>query len=462
MATSTHHTSASHSHQHVRIADKKQQLDGLGFFNQLTSNLLFDEVEALLPPHRERLFPPTETLSMFLSQVVSQDRSCQNAVDQSAITRLTGQLPLCSTATGGYCRARQRLPFGLVQHLTRITGELIDQKVKDTWRWKERNVRIVDGTAVTLPDTKANQERYPQITNQKPGLGFPICNLVGITCLSSGALLDAAICRYGGKGNDELSLLRSMLKTLKSNDVLLGDAFYASYYLMAALQKNGVDALFEQHGSRKRNTDFRKGRKLGTKDHLITIYRSKYPPSWMTDAEFSALPESLTVRELKVGNKILITTMCCPKYAQKAELKQLYQTRWNIELDIRHIKTTMGMEALSCLTPDMAEKELWVYLLAYNLIRLLMIQSTLIVDIVPRQLSFKHTIQLWLHYTQQVKDDQIRASLLPTLLTMIGERRVGVRKKRFHPRAIKRRRKPYAMLNKPRAELKLELRTNWQ
>jgi len=124
MATSTHHTSASHSHQHVRIADKKQQLDGLGFFNQLTSNLLFDEVEALLPPHRERLFPPTETLSMFLSQVVSQDRSCQNAVDQSAITRLTGQLPLCSTATGGYCRARQRLPFGLVQHLTRKANSL--------------------------------------------------------------------------------------------------------------------------------------------------------------------------------------------------------------------------------------------------------------------------------------------------------------------------------------------------
>ena len=259
MATRRHHTDSAQAHQHRRVTLKKQKLDSFSFFNQLTSDLLFEEVESHLPAHRERLFPPTETLSMFLSQVTSEDRSCQNIVNQSAVTRLLGQLPRCSTATGGYCKARQRLRIEMVQHLARFTGELVDQQVKEAWKWKGRDVRIVDGTTVTLPDTESNQERYPQIRNQKPGLGFPICHVVGITCLSSGALLDAAMCRYGGKGNDELSLLRRMYSSLKSNDILLGDAFYATYYVIAALQRQGIDAVFEQHGSRKRNTDFRKG-----------------------------------------------------------------------------------------------------------------------------------------------------------------------------------------------------------
>ena len=119
MATPIHHTYCAQSHQQVRVTSKKQKLDSFSFFNQLTSDLLFGEVEDLLPPHRERLFPPTETLSMFLSQVVSEDRSCQNIVNQSAVTRLLGKLPLCSTATGGYCKARYRLPIEMVQQIQR-------------------------------------------------------------------------------------------------------------------------------------------------------------------------------------------------------------------------------------------------------------------------------------------------------------------------------------------------------
>ena len=446
-------------HQQHRISDHHSKLDALGFFNQLTSDQLVERVESLLPDHRERTFPPTETLSLFLSQAVSDDRSCRNVVNQSTIARLIGGLPKCSTATGGYCKARARLPVDMVRDLTRFTGQLIDQKVCDKWRWQGRRVRIVDGTTVTLPDTPENQKRYPQLSSQKPGLGFPMCRLVGITCLSSGALLDSAMCPVSGKGNDEQSLLRTMIKTFENNDILLGDAFYATYFLIAELQEMGVDAVFEQHGSRKRSTDFRRGKKLGSKDHLIDINRPRSPPAWMSQETFDAMPETLTVRELNVKGKILITTLCCPVTATKEDLKNLYKSRWNIELDIRHIKTTMGMDALSCLSPDMAEKEIWVYLLAYNLIRLIMIESALLCDVIPRQLSFKHTIQLWLTFHQQTGAGNIE--LIKELLLLVGQLRVGNRTRRVEPRVIKRRPKAYSMMVQSRSILRQEIVQNW-
>lgn len=449
-------------HQQTQVSHHLSNLDALGFFNHLTSAQLFDRLESLLPDHRERLFPPTETLSLFLSQAVSSDRSCRNIVNQSAITRLISGLPECSTATGGYCKARARLPVTLVRELTRFTGQLIDQKVGDKWRWKGRRVRIVDGTTVTLPDTEKNQERYPQLRAQKPGLGFPMCRVVGITCLSSGALLNAAICPVKGKGNDEQSLLRTMINTFENRDVLLGDAFYATYFLIAQLQEMGVDGVFEQHGSRRRSTDFRCGKKLGNKDHLIVINRPKSPPSWMNQEQFDAMPKVLTVRELNVKGKILVTTLCCPVAATKEDLNSLYKGRWNIELDIRHIKTTMGMDVLSCQTPDMVEKEIWVYLLAYNLIRMIMVESALLCDIIPRQLSFKHTIQLWISYRQQVGSEDIDLKQTEEFLLLVGKLRVGNRVRRTEPRVLKRRPKTYPMMTKPRSVLRQEIVQNWR
>ncbi len=454
-----HTNYSSVKHQQHRISDHHSKLDALGFFNQLTSDQLLERVESLLPDHRERMFPPTETLSLFLSQAVSEDRSCRNVVNQSTIARLIGGRPKCSTATGGYCKARARLPVDMVRDLTRFTGQLIDQKMRDKWRWQGRRVRIVDGTTVTLPDTPENQKRYPQLSSQKSGLGFPMCRLVGITCLSSGALLDSAMCPVSGKGNDEQSLLRTMIKTFENNDILLGDAFYATYFLIAELKEMGVDAVFEQHGSRKRSTDFRRGKKLGSKDHLIVINRPRSPPAWMSQEKFDSMPETLTVRELNVKGKILITTLCCPVTATKEDLKNLYKSRWNIELDIRHIKTTMGMDALSCLSPDMAEKEIWVYLLAYNLIRLIMIESALLCDVIPRQLSFKHTIQLWLTFHQQTGTANIE--LIKELLLLVGQLRVGNRTRRVEPRVIKRRPKAYSMMVKSRSILRQEIVQNW-
>lgn len=447
------------THQQTRIKSHAKNSDSYAFFNQLTAPEFLNTVESLLPEHRERLFPPTETLSMFLAQAMSADRSCQQAVNEAAVKRLAGGLPDCSTHTGAYCRARQRLPLEMISTLTRYTARVMTERTPDTWHWRGRPVRLVDGATVALPDTPDNQAVYPQPSSQKPGLGFPQCRLVGIICLASGTVLNAAMGACQGKGGDEQSLLRSMLDTLESGDILLGDAFYATYFLLCALQQRGVDGVFEQQGSRRRSTDFRRGQRLGQRDHVIELRKPKSKPAWMSQTDYDQAPESLKARELYTGGKILMTTLLCPKQTTKAALKKLYRDRWHVELDLRNIKTTLGMEMLSCRTPAMAQKEIWVYLLAYNLIRLLMAQAALLADLLPRQLSFKHTLQLWIawrHSAAGSYDDDKLASLF----LLIAQQQVGKRPGRIEPRALKRRPKPFPLLTKPRSIAREDVRKN--
>ncbi len=451
-----HHTVRSAGIQQRFIQSQRIESHCQSTFNLLTSDILLDEVEKRLPEHRERLFPPTETLAMFVAQALSADRSCQYAVNQAAVQRLVTGLPSCSTHTGGYCRARQRLPLEMVSGLTQYLGQHIDQQLPTEWRWQGRRVRLVDGTTVTMPDTPENQAVYPQQRGQKEGLGFPICRVVGITCLASGALLNAAVGRFNGKGGDEQTLLRSIQETLESGDILVGDAFFPTFFLMAAMQAKGVDILMEQLGARKRVTDFRRGKRLGQRDHLITIKKPRRKPDWMSETVYQAAPETLTVREFKAGGKIMVTTLCCPKTACKTDLKGLYKQRWAVELDIRDIKETMGMNILSCKTPDMILKEIWVYLLAYNLIRLLMVQAAFVTDIMPREVSFKHCLQLWLLWSQ--KADTLDDEQLYALCLLMAQQRVGNRSGRIEPRAVKRRPKPYPLLTVTRLQARENVR----
>lgn len=207
----------------------------------------------------------------------------------------------------------------------------------------------------------------------------------------------------GERGGDEQTLLRAILDTLERGDLLVGDAFYATYFLLGTLRELGIDAVFEQYGARRRRTDFRCGRRLGPRDHLIVLQKPIHKPDWMNQADYDQAPSTLGVRELRPGSTILVTTLLCPKATHKSALKALVQSRWQVELDLRHIKSTLGMERLSCQMPTMACKELWVYLLAYNLIRLLMVQAALHTGSQPRQLSFKPPLQrsiAWDHHGQ--------------------------------------------------------------
>jgi len=274
----------------------------------------------------------------------------------------------------------------------------MDTRTPAQWRWRGRHIKLVDGTTILMPDTAENQALYPQHGSQKAGAGFPIARLVGVVSLAHGALLDVAMGPYQGKGTGEHALFRELLKCFAKGDIMLADSYYASYFLIAALMGMGVDFVFEQHGAR--HTDFRTGEKLGRRDHLVQWVRPARP-QWMSPEEYDSFPAELTVRETKVGKKVLVTSFLNPREVCKREVGSLFLHRWNVELDLRNVKDTLGMAMLSCKSPEMCAKELWVYLLAYNLIRLLMAQAAVQAAVSPRQLSFKHAVQVWLAWSHK-------------------------------------------------------------
>jgi len=441
------------NHKSKQLQQKfiKQQINkanAYSFFNLLTSPELLSVVEEQLPEHRERLYPPTTTLSLFLTQCMNSDSSCQNTVNSHTVERVFNGLRPCSTQTGGYCRARQRLPLDMIMNLAKQTGNMVNRQLPTAWKWHNRNVKLVDGTTITMPDTTENQQVYPQQRTQKPGLGFPIARMVAVICLSSGVVLDAAMSAIRGKGAGEHALFRKLLNCFESGDIVLADRYYCSYFLISTLLEKGIDVVFQQHGVRK--TDFRKGKQLSVRDHVVSWEKPKVIPNWMTREEYNMFPDTLSLRETKTNKKVIVTSLLCDKKTPKKELSKLYYQRWNVELDLRNIKTTLGMEVLSCKTPEMNLKEMWAYFLAYNLIRLIMAEAAIQTDIKPREISFKHSLQLWLMWTRQTQghnDMQI-------LFTLIAQQKIGNRPGRTEPRAVKRRPKPFSLLMIPRDKLK--------
>jgi Transposase DDE domain len=441
--------------QQRRVAKPVQKVDANHFFNLLTGPRLLQQVEALLPEHRERKFPPTVTLAMFLGQVMSADGSCQNAVNEAVVGQLLSGVDPASVNTGGYCQARARLPLELVHHLARHTGALLNEHTPKGWLWRGRHVKLVDGTNVSMPDTPENQACFPQHGQQEPGVGYPLARLVGVVSLSNGAVLNGTMGAYKGKGTGEHGLFRRLKDGFVKGDVMLADGYFCSYFLIADMIARGVDVLFEQHGARI--TDFRRGGKLGARDQLVNWSKPIARPDWMSEAEYRAYPDEITVREVKVDKKVLVTTLLAPRKTPKAALGELFWQRWNVELDLRNIKTTLGMENFSCLSPQMCEKEMWVYFLAYNLIRLLMAQAASAVKVLPRQLSFKHTLQIWIAWSQRQFLSEAREDTA-NLFLLIAQIRVGHRPGRVEPRMVKRRPKAYPRLDKPRWKVREEIR----
>lgn len=441
-----------HRQQQNLVARRAHKTRPVEFFNILTSPELLELTDALMPEHRERLYPPTVTLSMFMRQTLEADGSCQKAVNGWAVQRVRDGLTPGSTHTGGYCRARARLPTTMVSELTRETGRQLCARAQRQWGWQGRPVKLVDGTGISMPDTKDNQRAYPQPTTQATGVGFPQIRMVAVICLASGGVLDAGIAQHSGKGSGEVSILRGLTAAFKPGDVMLADAAYCNYFLIATLASIGVDVLFEQNGSRI--TDFRRGQSLGNRDHLVD-WPKPSRPKWMTHEQYAQFPEQLHVRETRTEHQVLVTTMLDHRRVGKRALAALYSRRWDVELDLRNIKTTMGMEVLHCQTPEMNEKELWVHLLAYNLIRLLMAQAACNAGRDPRTLSFKHTLQLW---TEWLSHRLTANSDSSTLFDLIAQSKVRHRPGRLEPRMRKRRPKPYQWLKKPREETRRDIR----
>jgi hypothetical protein len=437
------------------IARRARRVGSMDFFNLITGPELLEPLEALLPEYRERKFSPTVTLAMFLGQVLRADGSCQNAVNEAIVNQLLSGAEAVSANTGGYCLARQRLPVQMVRELARQSGVLMNEHTPKGWLWRGRHVKLTDGTTTLMPDTLENQADFPQHGSQEAGAGFPLARLVGVMSLANGAVLDIAMGPYKGKGTGEYGLFRELLGCFVAGDVMLADSYYCSYFLIAALQERGVDVLFEQHGARQ--TDFRSGEKLGIRDHVVKWTKPVARPAWMTPQEYAAYPAELTLREVQVRKKVLVTSFLNPREVCKREIGQLFLRRWNIELDLRNIKTTLGMDRLTCKTPEMCVKELWVYMLAYNLIRLLMAEAAVQAGVLPRQLSFKHTVQVWVAWSQR-QFLSVAPEDTAALFRLIAQIRVGNRPGRIEPRLIKTRPKPFPRLQTTRRRARSNIR----
>src|SRR5690349_9382487 len=440
----------------------------LPFTNVLTEEVLAQAL-ATLTGWLDRIFSPLVTLWVFLGQVLSADHSCRAAVARLLAHRLArGQAP-CSPRTGAYCQARKRLPESFFADVARSVGRRLDDQAERRWLWQGRRVYLFDGTTVTMPDTPENQAAYPQVYNQKPGLGFPIARLGALISLACGAVVNLGFCRYAGEGQGEVSLLRRLWGVLRPGDVVLADRLTANWATIAMLQGRGLE-LVSRLNKAHRKADFRRGRRLGADDHVVRWAKPTSIRSLDWQA-YKALPGSITIREARIRVRqpgfrtrsiVVVTTLLDPEQASKEELASLYRARWNNELDLRSLKSTMQMSELRCKTPALVRKEVWTHILAYNLIRTVMAQAAARHGVAPRTISFTGAMQtveafqpLLEFGVAQTADG--RLGLYHDLLAAIASHRVGNRPDRYEPRLKKRRRNHYGWLTKPRAEMKRKM-----
>jgi hypothetical protein len=454
--------------QQARFLRRQFLQDGdLPFTDVLSEELVEQALTASGTRWLDRIFAPLVTLWVFLGQVLSADPSCRAAVARLIAHRLArGQSP-CSAETGAYCQARKRLPEKFFSEVARQTGRTLEAGVDPQWLWKRRRVHVYDGSSVSMPDTAENQRDYPQPDTQKPGLGFPLARLAAVFSLACGAVLDLGICRYAGKGQSELGMLRNLWDVFRPGDVLLADRLLCAWTEMVMLKQRGVDSVTRLA---KRTADFRRGKRLGPGDHIVKWLKPRKPRS-IDQETYDTLPEFLMIREVRVPVKqpgfrtrtiIVATTLLDAEAISKDDLGQLYRARWNAELDLRSLKRTLQMDVLRCKTPELVRKEIWTHILAYNLIRTVMAQAATKHGIEPRSISFKGAIQTLEAFQPVIalrgeRDSAFRRDLYQQVLDAIASHRVADRPGRYEPRLRKRRPKHYGFLRKPRHQTKRDM-----
>jgi putative transposase len=451
------------------IADSFLQEPGLPFASVLDGESIeqvFREEKALFG--QQDMYSTQIVLWAFLAQTLRDGKgiACAAAVaDIAAYMQQTGQRPP-SGNTGDYCRARAKLKLPALQRLARESADDLEASAPAPWLWKGLHAKLVDGFTFTMPDTPENQEQFPQIGAQKPGVGLPIARACAVLSLATASLCDLAIGPYEGKETGETALLRELLETFDENDVVVFDRYYCSFIMLALLSLHGLHVCARLHQCR--HSDFRRGRRLGPGDHLITWTRPARP-KWMSQEQYDRIPETLTLREVRFDVKVpgyrtrsitSITTLTDPKAYSREDLAELYGFRWNAELDIRQIKQTLHLDHVRCKSPEMVRRELWVTLLAYNLIRKVIATAAAVHKKPPRHLGFTLACQSilasWMLFsTGSCRDCH---ALRTMILARIAANEVANRPGRIEPRVLKRRRHRYPLMQRPREQLRAELR----
>lgn len=370
------------------------------------------------------IYTPVVTVWVFLSQCLSADHSCRDAVARLIAWRVARGLKPCSAETSAYCTARNDLPEEVVHALMRETGKQVEDESPHTWLWHERKVRVVDGSTITMPDTPANQAAYPQMKAQKPGCGFPIARILVIFSLSAGTVLEAAIGKCKGKQTGENSLFRRLYDALNQGEIILADRYFSGWSDVALPLMRGIDVVVRKH--QLRPTDFRAGKRLGCDDHLVS-WSKPDRPKWMSKQEYAALPDELTLREVRI------------RVVQKG-----MRTR-----SLVVVTTLLQMDHLRCKTPERVRNEFHMHMVGYNLIRAVMTAAAFQSGRSPWQLSFKGALQTLDQFLPVLFASTVE-SWCKALLAAVATHIVGNRPNRFEPRRVKRRPKQYKLLQKHR------------
>jgi hypothetical protein len=366
------------------------------------------------------------------------------------------QLHQVSTNTTSYCDARARIPLSLIETLFDRTARIASEKIVGEQLWFGRRVLLVDGLVISAPDTPENQKVYPQSQSRKPGMGFPQIRMCAAICLATGVVAQMQYSAVVGKKTGETSLFRKMFKKLKRGDVIVADSLFECFRHAATLKAKGVDMICAKNGTRESPFE---GRCKVIEERLKTIPRPDSNKDRFTKEEWEKLPTTLTVRMIRCkvsGRKselTLVTTLLDSEAYPATEIVKLYKLRWECELDIRSIKSVMGMAWLSCHTPEMLERELMVYMLAYNIIRITMCDAAKVGGHLPRDLSFKGAKDAWLQFGQGEREPTNYAWLLWTIADAPLRKRPG----RNEPRKIRGPNSKYEKMKMPRAQEKAAL-----
>ena len=421
----------------------------------LPPGLLAGEDEG--PNSRDRIFSLRLTFECFVWQMLQPHTACRAVVRQvQALGTLAGRGAI-SAGDSAYIQARQRLPKERLEQAVAATARTADRRAGAGGRLQGRPVKVVDGSTTQLADNPKNQKRYPQPSTQKRGCGFPVLKFVVFMSLTSGAVLNVLT---GSLHVHDLRLLRALWEHLKTGDILLGDRAYGEFTTLAGLPGLGVDVVARLHQRRK--VDFRTAKRLGQNDGLFTWAKPCQQSDILAKGEWALLPAEITVRIIRCTATIrgfrnrrltLVTTLLDAKLYPAEELIALYARRWRLELCLRDVKTTMGMEVLRGKSPDLAEKELLAYLVAHNLIRCVMAAAVAQHEAALERVSFKGSADALRAYSEAIgkaRNQKIRRQLWAELLHNVAHDLLRLRPNRTEPRAVKRRPKPFPLLNRPR------------
>lgn len=398
--------------------------------------------------YRERIYTPIKTLISFTKQCFSKEtQSCRQAVADIVAEEASNGNTI-SSATGAYTNARERLSNeamkSTMKEIDNIANQIPDQK----YLWNHMHVKMLDGTTIQMPDTKSNQESYPQHANQKEGSGFPLARIVVLMSLSTGTVIDYAIAAHKGKSTGEHALFREIQHQICDKTLLLGDAYYPSYFLMSELLSRSANGIFKASNSRDNEKYIVEN--IGNNDNIVCWVKPKKRPDWMSIEDYKSAPKSLRLRLIKVNGVLYITTLTSKKYHKK-ELAKLYCERWNIEVNLRSIKTFMSMEELHCKSPEMVKKEITAHFIAYNVIRLVMVKSATFKGCQPNELSFMNAMnQIEAFWVYMMLSDKPYMLWL-AMLNAVSSIKIGKRPGRFEPRVVKKRPKSFPKMNGKRS-----------